>query len=99
MNYIGKPEIATQKRVINVFEKELGYKYLGDWHKREANSNIEEVTVKDNHEKRPDLVLYINGIAVVVIELKNSRVSIGDGIRQHLGNQDDRFIKSFFTTR
>jgi type I restriction enzyme R subunit len=45
------------------------------------------VTVFGEKEKRPDIVLYINGIAVAILELKNSRVSIGDGIRQSLVNQ------------
>ena len=34
----------------------------------------EEVTIVANNEKRPDLVIYINGIAVAVIELKQSTV-------------------------
>lgn len=46
----------------------------------------EEVTLKGKHERRPDLVLYVNGIALAVIELKNSRLSMGDGIRQLLSN-------------
>ena len=58
----------------------------------------EEVTLKGNHERRPDLVLYVNGIAVGVIELKNSRASIGDGIRQCLSNQQADFNAWFFTT-
>src|SRR6185437_2658564 len=58
----------------------------------------EEVTLKGNHERRPDLVLYVNGIAVGVIELKNSRVSIGDGIRQNLSNQQSEFNAWFFST-
>ncbi|MBX3335890.1 MAG: HsdR family type I site-specific deoxyribonuclease, partial [Nitrospira sp.] len=58
----------------------------------------EEVTLKGNHERRPDLVLYVNGIAVGVIELKNSRVSIGDGIRQSLSNQLPEFNAWFFST-
>lgn len=58
----------------------------------------EEVTLKGNHERRPDLVLYINGIAVGVIELKNSRVSIGDGTRQSLSNQQPEFNAWFFST-
>ena len=33
----------------------------------------EEVTLKSGHERRPDLVLYINGIALGTIELKSSR--------------------------
>ena len=59
---------------------------------------VEEVTLRGNHERRPDLVLYVNGIAVAVIELKNSYVSIGDGIRQLLSNQLREFNEWFFTT-
>jgi len=58
----------------------------------------EEVTLRGNHERRPDLVLYVNGIAVGVIELKNSRVSIGDGIRQLISNQQPEFNEWFFST-
>ena len=58
----------------------------------------EEVTLKGNHERRPDIVLYVNGIAVSVLELKNSRVSIGDGIRQNLSNQKPEFNEWFFST-
>jgi type I restriction enzyme R subunit len=58
----------------------------------------EEVTLHGNHERRPDLVLYVNGIAVGVLELKNSRVSIGDGIRQSLSNQQPEFNEWFFST-
>ena len=58
----------------------------------------EEVTLRGNHERRPDLVLYVNGIAFGVIELKNSRVSIGDGIRQLLSNQQPEFNEWFFST-
>jgi type I restriction enzyme R subunit len=58
----------------------------------------EEVTLRGNHERRPDLVLYVNGIAVGVIELKNSRISIGDGIRQILSNQAAEFNEWFFST-
>jgi len=179
MSDIGKPERATQNRVIALFHAELGYRYLGDWTVRDSNSNIEEglltawltkrgytpaqisvalhklrteadnhsrtlygnnqavynllrygadvkievgkvtdkvhfinwhapeqndfaiaeeVTLKGNHERRPDLVLYVNGIAIGVIELKNSRVSIGDGIRQNLSNQQPEFNAWFFST-
>lgn len=58
----------------------------------------EEVTVCGQHDKRPDIVLYVNGIAVGVLELKNSRVSLGDGIRQSLVNQRSEFIAPFFST-
>jgi type I restriction enzyme R subunit len=34
-------ERQTQNRVICLFQKELGYDYLGDWQYRENNANIE----------------------------------------------------------
>ena len=73
---------------------------LIDWHHPEKNDFgiAEEVTVLGNKEKRPDIVLYVNGIAIAVLELKRSTVSIGDGIRQSIVNQRKEFIKSFFTT-
>ena len=42
MSDVGKPERATQNRVIALFRDELGYRYLGDWTDRDGNSNIEE---------------------------------------------------------
>nr|MBP8261914.1 restriction endonuclease subunit R [Verrucomicrobiota bacterium] len=42
MSGIGKPERVTQERVIALFRDELGYRYLGDWSDRAANSNIDE---------------------------------------------------------
>ena len=177
---IGAKEIAVQKRLLNLFGKQLNYTYLGDWKDRENNSNIEEellqkflqkgkrysdaeisstlhklktaagnihaglyhankevysllrygvnvgvdasqnkkfvqlidwtnplandfyvaeeVTVKGRNTKRPDLVIYVNGIALAVIELKRSTVSVHHGIRQNLDNQSDEFIPQFFTT-
>jgi len=179
MSDVGKAEWVTQNRVIALFVKQLGYRYLGDWSDRVGNTNIEdeilttyltgrgysaaqisaalhrfhteasnssrslyannqavynllrygvavkveagkatetvhlidwdhqekndfavaeEVTLKGSLERRPDIVLYVNGIAIGVIELKNSRVSIGDGIRQCLSNQQREFNEWFFTT-
>lgn len=172
------PERETQNRIVKFFEKELGYKYLGNL-EAEANFNIrwgdwkkflsdsgysvpfieslqneffktlndfskssyhtnkevyrilkyglklaefpseapktvyfinweepeknnfyiaEEVTVNGNVEKRPDIVLYINGIAIAVMELKKSTVSVADGIRQNVTNQREQFIQRFFST-
>jgi type I restriction enzyme, R subunit len=179
MTDIGKPEWATQNRVIALFRDELGYRYLGDWADHDGNRNVEEdlltayltgngytpaqissalyklrteadnhsrslygnnqavynllrygvpvrieagevtepvhlinwrepekndfavakeVTLHGNHERRPDIVLYVNGIAIGVLELKNSRISIGEGIRQNLSNQQPEFNASFFST-
>ena len=73
---------------------------LIDWKHPEKNqfAIAEEVTVQGNNDKRPDIVLYVNGIALGVIELKRSTVSVGDGIRQNLVNQQKEFIQSFFST-
>ena len=74
--------------------------HLINWQEPEQNdfAIAEEVTLKGNQERRPDVVLYVNGIAVAVLELKNSRVSIGDGIRQNLSNQQPEFNAWFFST-
>ena len=71
-----------------------------NWDEPEKNEFgiAEEVTVQGNREKRPDIVLYINGIAVGLLELKRSTVSISEGIRQNLTNQQPEFIQSFFST-
>ena len=179
MSNVRKAEKVTQRRVIGLFQDQLGYSFLGDWTDRPNNSNIEEkyltawlerrgytpeqirqallqlhieadnsnrglytnneavysllrygvtvkveagkpsetiqlinwdepvendfaiaeeVTLKGGHERRPDIVLYVNGIAIGVLELKNSRVSIGDGIRQNLSNQQPEFNEWFFST-
>jgi type I restriction enzyme, R subunit len=73
---------------------------LINWAEPEKNdfAVAEEVTSGGNYDRRPDLVLYINGIAVAVIELKNSYVSIADGIRQLLSNQQREFHEWFFST-
>lgn len=179
MSTIGQPEIVTQKRLLKLFEEQLGYTYLGNWQYRH-NSNVEEeqlcswlqnqgvkeslmprvlrqldraaaigggrnlydankdvygllrygvkvkegagkqtqtihlidwdnpdsndfgiaeeVTVPGEHKKRPDLVLYVNGIALAVIELKSAWSDITKGIRQNLDNQKKTFIRNFFTT-
>ncbi|RME81583.1 MAG: HsdR family type I site-specific deoxyribonuclease [Caldilineae bacterium] len=75
--------------------------WLIDWDNPEANDFgiAEEVTIHGEHTKRPDIVLYVNGIALGVLELKRSTVSVSEGIRQNLDNQKKTFIRSFFTTQ
>ena len=81
--------------------------WLINWDKGDYAENIfslaEEVTVRRNipeyHTRRPDIVVYINGIAVGVIELKKSTVSVKDGIRQNIRNNGkDNEICHFFST-
>lgn len=78
--------------------------WLIDW-QHPANNHFavaEEVTIPaataHAHGKRPDLVLYVNGIALGVIELKRSTKSVSTGIRQNLDNQKKTFIEGFFAT-
>ena len=73
---------------------------LIDW-ENAANNDFaiaEEVTVTGQNTKRPDLVLYVNGIALGVLELKRSTVSVTEGIRQNLASQKKDFIQPFFAT-
>ena len=78
--------------------------WLIDWEHPDNNhfAIAEEVTVKPfgdaAHEKRPDIVLYVNGIALGVLELKRSTVSLSEGVRQNLDNQKKIFIEPFFST-
>ncbi len=82
--------------------------WLIDWKHPENNhfAIAEEVTVKGADlanaakasTKRPDVVIYVNGIALGVLELKRSTVSVAEGIRQNLDNQKKEFIQPFFST-
>jgi type I restriction enzyme, R subunit len=181
MSKVGQIERATQNRIVQLFQEQLQYEYLGNWEEREGNSNIEEtalrkylkgtgkysdelitkaifalkkeatintnddlytankelysmlrygtskkvdaikrpehvdfidwenplnnhfaiaeeVTIRGEKVKRPDIVLYINGIALGVLELKRASTPVSEGIRQNLSNQNHLFIKPFFTT-
>ena len=74
--------------------------WLIDWTDPGGNDFgiAEEVTVSGENPKRPDLVLYVNGIALGVLELKRSTRSVADGIRQNLDSQKREFIRPFFAT-
>lgn len=78
--------------------------WLVDW-KNPASNHFgiaEEVTVAGvdatANTKRPDIVLYVNGIALGVLELKRSSVSVEQGIRQNIDSQKPMFIAPFFST-
>jgi len=42
LSTVGQKEKETQKRVIAFFRDSLGYDYLGNWHDRDGNSNVDE---------------------------------------------------------
>jgi type I restriction enzyme R subunit len=89
-----KADVAEQHQTL----------WLIDWEHPERNefAVAEEVTILGSNTqssaKRPDLVLYVNGIALGVIELKRSIVSVSEGIRQNLDSQKPQFIENFFST-
>jgi type I restriction enzyme R subunit len=85
-----KPEAGANTETIEL----INWK---QWDKNDF-AIAEEVTVIGENKKRPDIVLYINGIAIGVLELKRSTISISEGIRQNLDNQKGIFIKNFFAT-
>ena len=85
-----KPSVSEQTVTV----------WLIDW-RNPGNNHFaiaEEVTVTGRNTKRPDLVLYVNGIALGVLELKRSTVSVSEGIRQNLDSQKPDFIEFFFAT-
>lgn len=89
-----RPDIGEQNVTV----------WLIDWENPDKNdfAIAEEVTVaasdSKSHDKRPDIVLYVNGIALGVLELKRSTISVTEGIRQNLDNQKKEFIRPFFAT-
>ena len=85
-----KPGVGEQTETV----------WLIDLKNPEANHFVvvEEVTVLGQHTKRPDVVLYVNGLALATIELKRSKVALSEGIRQTIGNQKPEFIRPFFST-
>ena len=76
--------------------------YFIDWVNPLENTFAvaEEVTVRRqvaaNGHRRPDVVIWVNGIALCVIELKKANVSVAEGIRQHYRNQQEGEIPAFF---
>ena len=74
--------------------------HLVDWDHPEKNdfALAEEVTLKGGYQRRPDIVLYLNGLAIAVLELKRSSVELADGVRQLITNQEEIFNKGFFST-
>ena len=85
-----RPNIGEQTQTV----------YLIDWSNPCDNdfAIAEEVTIAGENDRRPDLVLYVNGIALGVLELKRSTVSVAEGIRQHLDSQKKEFIRPFYAT-
>lgn len=85
-----RPEIGEHKETVELI----------DWENPENNhfAIAEEVTVVGKNNKRPDIVLYVNGMALGVLELKRSTVGVTEGIRQNIDSQKADFVRRFFST-
>ena len=96
LRYGAKVQIAIDRPYETV--------HLIDWENPDANdfAIAEEVTLRNGegggYERRPDLVIYLNGIAIGVIELKRYSTGINEAIRQLITNQEAPFNKPFFST-
>ncbi len=83
-------------------KKSFSFHYI-DWKHPENNCYhvSEEFSVlrsASNDHYRPDIVLFINGIPVVVIECKSPKIKepIAKAIEQHLRNQQENGIRSLY---
>lgn len=85
-----RPELGEQFETI----------HLVDWQNPQKNDFgiAEEVTLRGNLTRRPDIVLYINGIAISTLELKRGTVDIAESIRQSISNSRETFNEWFYTT-
>ena len=102
--YLKNKKIYAMLRYGIPVKEDVGTHYttvhLMDWKNWENNdfAIAEEITIKGNRDKRPDIVIYVNGIALGILELKRGLVEISEGIRQNITNQQDSFIQSFVAT-
>ncbi|MDE0119816.1 MAG: HsdR family type I site-specific deoxyribonuclease [Bdellovibrionales bacterium] len=83
--------------------KSYDLKYI-DWEQPENNVyhvtdeyNV-ETSLFDDSKRRPDIILFINGIPVVIIECKRPDIfdPIEEAISQHIRNQKNREIPQLF---
>ncbi|MDY7579937.1 type I restriction endonuclease [Herbaspirillum sp. RTI4] len=74
--------------------------HLVDWQNALHNdfAVAEDVSLCGRPEQQLDLVMYLNGIAIVVMEFKRSAVEMTEGIRQLIVHQKTARSKHFFST-
>lgn len=83
-------------------KKSFSFKYI-DWENPENNVYhvTEEYSVlrhERNDHYRPDIILFVNGIPMVVIECKSPKIKdpVDKAIEQHLRNQQEDGIRSLY---
>ena len=86
-----KPELGEQFDTIFPIDWQ-------NWNNNEFGIAEEVTLTKGQHVRRPDVVLYINGIAIGVLELKRGTTDISESISQSISNQKELFNQWFYTT-
>lgn len=91
---------TSLEQVIEGNVKSFNLNYI-DW--RRPERNIFHVTTEFSVERsrssetiRPDIVLFINGIPLGVIECKSPKVDVMQAVSQCIRNQTDEYIPRFF---
>lgn len=88
------------EQTIEGNSKSFNFKYI-DWHN--PDRNCFHVTAEYSVERsrssetiRPDIVLFVNGIPLSVIECKSPKTPIEQAVSQIIRNQNDNYIPSLF---
>lgn len=88
------------EQTIEGDSKSFNLNYI-DW--RNPERNVYHVTAEFSVERfrstetvRPDIVLFVNGIPLVVIECKSPKVEVEQAISQSIRNQGDDYIPRLF---
>lgn len=82
--------------------KSFNLRYI-DW--KNFSNNVFHVTAefsversRSNESARPDIVLFVNGIPLAVIECKAPNVDVDQAVSQSIRNQSDEFIPRLFSS-
>ena len=84
MSNVNDIERITQHRVVQFFQDELGYRYLGNWHTRADNKNIER-DILARWLKSRDVSTAL--IARVISTLEKA-AALGSGIKLYDANKE-----------
>ncbi|WP_291096711.1 MULTISPECIES: type I restriction endonuclease subunit R [unclassified Empedobacter] len=69
-----------------------------NWNQNEFGIAEEVTLAKGQNVRRPDIVLYVNGIALGVLELKRGTTDIAESVRQSISNQKEKFNDWFYSS-
>lgn len=69
-----------------------------DWKNPENNlfHIVPEFEISEEHDRRPDIVLFVNGIPLAVVENKKASVSVDEAVHQMIRNQGGNQTPKFF---